>query len=116
MQISSIQRPVQAADVPVEHLAENRAMNESEKVAELSRQFEAMLVRQILTEAHKSVLAPKEESQGVSKAIYQDLITQIQAESISHSGALGVARALERQLQHEVGPKSGATEEVGKSQ
>ena len=111
MQVSALQRSVKAADIPLEQLANNNALSESQKVTELSRQFEALLVRQILTEAQKNTLAPTLESNGVSNSIYQGIIAQIQAENISHSGALGVARALERQLQRQMGERTEVQQE-----
>lgn len=108
MQIPPLQRPVKAADVPLEQLAGNSAIDESRKVAELSRQFEALLVRQILNEAQKNVLHSSPEASAVSGAIYQDIVTGIQADSISRSGALGLSQTLERQLQREAASLTGS--------
>jgi flagellar biosynthesis/type III secretory pathway chaperone len=56
MQISPLPHTVSAASLPLEQLAKNPKLSESEKIAELSRQFEAVLLRQILGEAQKSVI------------------------------------------------------------
>jgi hypothetical protein len=47
--------PIKAADVPIEQLAGNSKISDRDKVAEVSRQFEAVLLRQILQETRKSV-------------------------------------------------------------
>ena len=52
----SLQPQIKAADVPLNELAANPHIPDSEKVAEVSRQFEAVLLRQILQEARKSGL------------------------------------------------------------
>jgi len=56
MEISLLPHRVQAADLPLEQLSTNKNVPEEEKVGELSRQFEALLLRQILKDVKKSVI------------------------------------------------------------
>ncbi len=110
MEVTSFKPSINAATLPVEKLAGNSQLSQEAKVGELSRQFEAVLLRQILTEAQKNSLGPKASDQSSSKEIYRDMITNQLAESISQSGAFGLARALAPQLSHEVSGAPGSTE------
>ncbi len=78
----------------------------------MSRQFEAVLLRQILASAQKTIFASSMNPQSVSTGIYQDLITNQLADNISHSGAFGLARSLEKQLRHELRTEPGKEEIV----
>jgi Rod binding domain-containing protein len=101
MEVSSLQRPIKAADLPLERLAGNKSIPEADKVAEVGRQFESMLLRNILTQAHKPVFGGgKKESS--SDSIYQDMITNNLADQISRSGGLGLADAWSTQLTREL--------------
>ena len=106
MDISALQRSVSASDVPLERLADAKNLSKDDKIAEVSRQFEAVLLRQILNQAQKplfkSNLFP---SGGTTNAIYQDMITQQLAERISEGGTFGFAGVLEKQLTAEYGAK-----------
>lgn len=102
MEIASIQRQVQAAELPLDRLAGSAQITEAEKVAEVSRQFEAVLLRQILGEAQKKVFASSMNPESVASGVYQDMITARLAESISRSGAFGLATSLQHQLQKAV--------------
>src|SRR5438552_7115919 len=114
MEIPSLQRGVNAADLPLEKLAGNQQISEAEKVTEVSRQFEAVLLRQILGGAQKTIFASSMNPQSVASGVYQDMITNQLADKISHSGAFGLARSLEKQLHHQL--KTDRTkEEVAKT-
>jgi len=99
MEISPLQREVRATDLPLERLAVSKEVPEEAKIAEVSRQFEAVLLRQILSQAQKPMfknsLFP---SGGATNAIYQDMVTQQLADRISQGGTFGFARVLEQQL------------------
>lgn len=101
MEITALQRNVRAADIQIENLAGNKQLNENAKVGEVSRQFEAVLLRQILGDAQKKIFASTMNPESSSGSIYQDMITNQLADSISRSGSFGLARSLEKQLQHE---------------
>jgi Rod binding domain-containing protein len=98
MDITPLQRSVSGAHLPLEKLAGNTRLSEQEKVQEVSRQFEAILLRQILRDAQKTVFASDIQNDSVSGNIYQDMITNQLADSISQSGSLEFARNLEKQL------------------
>lgn len=98
MVVSSLQPQVKAADLPPEQLAGSTVLTEDQKIAEASRQFEAILLRQILQETQKTVIASRYSDNSTSSGIYRDMITSQLAESISKSGSFGVAKTFERQL------------------
>ena len=104
---------VNAADVPLEKLTTSKALTEEQKTSEMTRQFEALLLRQILNEAQKSTFKSKFASSGVSTAIYQDLMVNQLADKISSSRTVGLSQELQsqfsRQSQHSrVAPASAA--------
>jgi Rod binding domain-containing protein len=97
-----------ASDVPIEELANNRALTEQQKIAEVSRQFESLLLRQILQETQKTVIPSKYADNSTTAGIYQDMVTKQLADSISKSGTVGLAQSLERQLTRQTNPASTA--------
>lgn len=99
MEIASIQRPNPAADVPIERLAGNVHVSEAAKLGEVSRQFEAVLLRQILGDAQKQVFTSTMHPESVASGVYRDMVTDQLAESISRAGAFGLAASLKHQLQ-----------------
>ena len=56
MQISALQPKVDASHVQLESLAGSKVLTEDQKIGEASRQFEAVLLRQFLTESQKTVI------------------------------------------------------------
>jgi peptidoglycan hydrolase FlgJ len=108
MDVSPLPSSVKASAVPFEKLAGNPNVSESDKVKEAARQFEAILLRQILGEARKTVITSSEEHESNEKGIYDDMINNQMADSISHSGAFGLAKSLEGQLVRQVLPQGGA--------
>ena len=97
MNIAPIQNN-SAADVPIEQLAHNCTLTEQQKVGEVSRQFEALLLRQILQETQKTVIPSKYSDTSTTASIYHDMVTNQLADQISKSGTVGLAQSLERQL------------------
>jgi len=102
MNITALQPRVQAADLPLDKLDANTHLSEQEKVAEASRQFEALLLRQILQQFRKTTFASKFNPESATSAIYQDMINFQLADSISRGGTFGLARSLKTQLSHEM--------------
>lgn len=98
MEVSALQPRVSAADIAPERLAGNPSLTEKQKIAEASRQFEAILLRQILGEAQKTVFKSEFSDDSTASGIYQDMITTTLADDISKSGAFGLAKTFERQL------------------
>lgn len=84
----------------LERYARNPHVSESDKIAEASRQFEAVLVRQILTAARKTVIHSGLEQESAATDIYQDMINAQLADAITSGGGLGLARSLQLQMKH----------------
>lgn len=98
MNISSLLHTAKAENLPIEKLVGNKSLSEKEKVAEVSRQFESVLLRQILGQARKTVFKSKFSEDSMTSGIYQDMATSQLADAISRSGSFGLARSLEAQL------------------
>lgn len=98
MNIGAISSNPSAADVAPEALAGNQSLNQHQKIAEASRQFESMLLRQIIGEAEKPVIKSEFTDNSTASGIYQDFITNQLSDSLSKSGAFGFAKVFERQL------------------
>ena len=82
------------ADVPLESLAGNKALTENQKIAEASRQFEAVLLRQFLSESQKPVIQSEFTDNSTAAGIYQDFITNQLADSLSRGGGIGLAKII----------------------
>jgi len=103
--IPSLEPRVRASELPLEMLAGNEHVAENDKAKEVARQFEAVLLRQILQSAHKTGLEGLTDEEGsASKDVYFDMMNYHLADTISRGGGLGLARALEAQLTRETAP------------
>src|ERR1700733_7119362 len=109
MTIAPIKSAVDPANTPVEELAGNKSLTEQQKIAEASRQFEAIMLRQILSESQKPVITSEFTDNSTAAGIYQDYITNTLADSISKSGTLGLAKVFEQQLSHPVSKKDASS-------
>jgi Rod binding domain-containing protein len=98
MNISALQPHVNPADIPLQNLAANPNLTEQEKIGEAGRQFEAALLRQILSEAQKPTFKSKYTDDSTASSIYRDMTVKQLADSMSHAGGLGLAQALNTQL------------------
>ena len=98
--------PIKAADVPIEQLAGNSKISDRDKVVEVSRQFEAVLLRQILQQTRKSFVTATSSADASTSGIYDDMINNQLADCISRSGSLGLAKSLQVQLAHQVLPNA----------
>jgi Rod binding domain-containing protein len=101
MDIASLQRHAQASQIPLESIQNNTTLSDKEKIAEASRQFESLLVKQFLTEAQKTTFASDARMGGAAGSIYKDMVVTQMADSISKSGGFGLARAIEPQLMNQ---------------
>jgi peptidoglycan hydrolase FlgJ len=101
MEVSALQPRVNAADIQPERLAGNPALSETQKIAEASRQFEAILLKQILDSSQKTVIQSKYSDNSTSSSIYHDMVTNQLADSISKSGSFGLSKTFEQQLQRQ---------------
>jgi len=109
MNIPALQPHVKASEVPLNELAANKNISDEEKVAEVSRQFEAVLLRQILQESRKSSVLPSSSGDATTSGIYDDMINYQLADSISRSGSFGLGKSLQGELAHQVLPNASAT-------
>ena len=100
MNINSIQPKIDASRVPLESLAGNKQLTEDQKIGEASQQFEAILLRQFLSESQKPVIKSSFTDESTAAGIYQDFITNQMADSLSKSGGIGLAKTFEHQLTH----------------
>jgi Rod binding domain-containing protein len=82
----------------VEQLTQNNKLTEAEKIGEVARHFEAILLRQFLNEATKPLMGGDEGMNAAQKGIYQDMITNTLADSISKSGQFGLSQVFRQQL------------------
>ncbi|HEY1790733.1 MAG TPA: hypothetical protein VGJ73_21475 [Verrucomicrobiae bacterium] len=98
MNLAPIQSPVSDANVPIEDLAGNKHLTPQQKIHEASQQFEAILLRQILSEMQKPVITSEFTDDSTAAGIYQDTISNTLAQSISKSGGVGFAKVFEDQL------------------
>jgi flagellar protein FlgJ len=98
MDISSIHSKTNPADVPLEKLAGNANLTEEQKIGEAGRQFEAILLRQILSEAQKTTFKSKYTDDSTASSIYRDMTVRQLADSVSRGGGLGLAKALNKAL------------------
>jgi Rod binding domain-containing protein len=108
MDVSALKpAPPTPGGIPIEKLAASKTLDEKQKIQEATRQFEAVLLRQILTEAHKPVFKSNlQAAGGVSSDIYKDMMISQLAEKISSSRAIGLAQSLDKQVTRE--PKIAA--------
>jgi Rod binding domain-containing protein len=83
----------------LEELSRRPQPEDAARRAEAARQFEAMLVRQILTEAQKPVFRSSLVKDSTASAIYRDQLTAQLADAVTQGGGLGLARALLEQWQ-----------------
>ena len=107
MQISALQPKIDARHLALESLAGNQALTEDQKIGEASKQFEAILLRQFLAESQKPVIQSEFTDNSATAGIYQDFVTNQLADSLAHSGGIGLAKTFERQLTHPA-PHPGA--------
>ena len=87
-----------ANHLSIERLAQNNKLTEAEKIGEVARHFEAILLRQFLKEATKPLMSGNEGMNPAQKGIYQDMITNTLADTISKSGKFGLSQVFRQQL------------------
>jgi Rod binding domain-containing protein len=96
--------------IAVEHLANNTQMSDDQKVAEIGRHFEAILLRQFLGEATKPMFGAGQTGiNSATKSIYQDMMVNTLAEQISKTGQFGLAESFKTQLTQRLSPVDGST-------
>lgn len=105
MDVSTLSlHPARGPAVPLEQLQRNPRLSDQEKVEESARQFEAILLRQILTAARKTVIKSDGDGESSTTEIYQDMINQELADAMSQSGSFGLAQSLKGELTRQTLP------------
>jgi Rod binding domain-containing protein len=104
--LTSLEPRVNAGALPLELLSRNEHVSDRDKTKEVARQFEAVLLRQILQSAHKTGLEGigGDDEDSASKEIYFDMMNYHLADTLSRGGGLGLASALEAQLTRQTSP------------
>jgi len=98
MTISPLQSKIDPAHVDIESLAGNQSLTQDQKIAEASKQFEAILLRQFLSESQKSTVHGELDDDSTTSGIYQDMITNQLAQSMSSGNGVGLAKVFQQQL------------------
>lgn len=83
----------------LEHLKHSPKLTEQQRVAEAGRQFEAVLVRQMLNETMKPVFAGALDGNLSGQSIYRQMITDSLADAITQQSSFGFQNALVQQVQ-----------------
>lgn len=107
-----LDRAVSVRDLPLDRLAHSSTIPAEDKVKEVSRQFESILLRQILSEAQKPHFKTSLGQSGASAGIYQDLMNSQMADQISSQGGLGFSHVLQAQLGRELVVNHSETEDA----
>jgi flagellar protein FlgJ len=98
MTIASVQPKLDASHVQLESLANNPALTQDQKIAEASRQFEAILLRQFLSESQKPVITSEFTDDSNTAGVYHDMVTSQLADCLTRGGGIGLAKTFQRQL------------------
>jgi peptidoglycan hydrolase FlgJ len=102
MNVSKAPCDVGSPNLSLERVASDPKLSESDKIAEASRQFEAILLRQILAAAQKPAFPSRFNSQSFSSGVYQDMTINQLADQMSRSGGFGLAEQLNAQLTQQI--------------
>jgi Rod binding domain-containing protein len=107
MDVAPLQsRRVKAADLPLDRLASNHQVSQTEKVGAVSQAFEALLFGQILRECQKPVFQSKFIGNSTTDGIYRDMVVEQLAQNISKSHSLGLAQSLAGGLGRQSSPSA----------
>lgn len=109
MNVPPIQSSVDTSNVPIEELAGNKHLTQQQKIHEASRQFEQIMLQQILSEMQKPVITSELTDDSAASDIYQGYITNALADSMSKSGSFGFAKIFEQQLSPHASVKDAMT-------
>jgi flagellar protein FlgJ len=108
MQVTAVPSKIDASHVALESLAANKSLTQNQKIGEASRQFEAVLLRQFLSEAQKPMITSEFTDDSNTAGIYQDMVTNQLADTLSRNGGIGLAKSFEQQLTPHIAPSVGA--------
>ena len=80
---------------------------EAEQVKAVSGQFEALLLRQFLSQSVGNIMGG--EGSGASGSVYGYLLTDIISSKIAEGGGMGFGKVLQQQLSPHQAPKAAAS-------
>lgn len=100
--------PIGLDTAQYQDLVHNKQMTEKQKVAEASKQFEGVMLRQYLKDALKPLVETEMTKNSSSDQIYRSYLIDIMAGSMAESGAFGVSNSLQASIQ---APKTTPSEE-----
>jgi Rod binding domain-containing protein len=104
MDVSALQsRRLDITNLSLDQMAASTQIDEKQKIGEVSRAFEAVLLRQILQESQKPAFPSKLMGNSAADSIYKDMVVNQLAENISKSGSFGLAKSLAGELQQQAG-------------
>lgn len=112
MKISPTPHKANASDLPLEQWAKSGQVSDEAKIGELSRQFEAILLRQILQTAQKAVIKTDLLAESATSSIYKDMVNAQLADKLSQSGALGLGRELAKDLTRQLTSQKSSEEKL----
>ncbi len=72
------------------------------KLQRACKDFEALLIKQLLTTMRKSVPKDGLFTQGFAEETYQDMYDDQLARKIAHGRGMGIAEAMYKQLSHDI--------------
>jgi Rod binding domain-containing protein len=75
MNVSPLNPHIVASEIAPERLAKNPKLTDEQKIAEASRQFESILLKQILESSQKTVIKSKLSEDSTASSIYHDMVT-----------------------------------------
>ena len=87
-------------------MAHSKHTTQNQKVAAVSDQFEAVLVKQYLKEALKPMFKGVFNEDGGAHRMYRHFFTDAISESIASGGGFGVSSILQQQLNQATTPNS----------
>ena len=101
-------RHVDVSNLPLDRMAASTQIDQKEKIAQVSHAFEAVLLRQILSESQKPAFPSKLVGNSATDGIYHDMVVSQLADNISKSGSFGLAKSLSGELQRQTGATKSA--------
>lgn len=91
--------PVGLNAAEYQKIAFNANMTEEQKLAEASKQFEGVMLRQYLKDALKPLIETELTKNSASNDIYRSYLIDVMAGSMAESGAFGVSSTLQAGIQ-----------------
>ena len=95
----------------VREVLHDKNLTEQDKLAEVSRQFESIFLRQFLKEALRPLVKGYLDESGSSNDIYRYFLTEVLSDSMSHRGSIGFSNILQIQLQGALSPSEANNHE-----